>query len=871
MTRDTRLMLVFALGTALVSVARGDDDSDLFPFVVSYDSPNNVTNISGWLDRPAGAGGFVRAQDGGFRTDDGPLRFWATNLCFDACFPSHEQATRLADRLARFGINCVRLHHMDSRSIWGDSPDKLTIDPERMERLDYLVDQLKLRGIYININLHVSRWLGPAEGFVAQQQRPKYDKGLDNFEPRMISLQKKYARDLLTHVNPYTGRSYTQEPAVACVEINNENALFNQWSRRQLDTLPEPYATTFRELWNAWLRGKYGSTDRLREVWNVGSEPLGDELLRNGDFTQPLPGSWNLERDSQTEVSMAVASNGPDGQRNVRIEVTQQGREAWRPQLSQSGFAVRGNSPYTLTCSLRSPDSKEISLNCKMAHDPWQPLGFSTTVAIGPEWTTHQFTFIAAQDDSRARITLTSLIPGVYEIADVSLRPGGIVGLGPSEKLEDNSVPTLQRGQNQMTQAARRDFADFMWDTESDYWLGMYAFLKEELGVQQPISGTQLGYSPAWIQAKLNYIDAHSYWQHPRFPGRPWDSNNWYINNVALVNSPGGTLASLAARQVDGLPFTVSEYNHPAPNAYAAEGFPMLAALAGFQSWDGIYSFAYCHNTDFEPRRVSSYFDIKCNTAQLVHLPACAALFTRGDVAPARQTVLATVPEDAQRERLRESGDPWQLNTENFGVDPRVSLLHRIAMQLTPAEAQTSADAVQEQADAPNRFVSDTGQLVWDMSEANAGYFTVDTPRTKLFTGFVRDRSFALGDVQLRIGKTRNDWATVSLVCINGEDFDDSGRILIAATGVMLNQGAQLQDLGERRVTLGRNWGAEPVMCEGVPATVSLPVSAERVTLYPLDEAGNRRSAIGVENRDGQAELVLSADYKTVWYEVEVD
>jgi hypothetical protein len=297
----------------------------------------------------------------------------------------------------------------------------------------------------------------------------------------------------------------------------------------------------------------------------------------------------------------------------------------------------------------------------------------------------------------------------------------------------------------------------------------------------------------------------------------------------------------------------------------------MLAALAGFQSWDGIYSFAYCHNADFEPRRVGSYFDMKSNTAQLVHLPACAALFTRGDVAPARQTVLAAVPEDAQRGRLRESGDPWQLNTGTFGVDPQTSLLHCIAMQLTPAEAQSAADAVQEQADTPTRFVCDTGQLVWDVSDANAGFFTVDTPRTKLFTGFVRDRPFALGDVQIRIGKTRNDWATVSMVCIDGEGFDDSGRILIAATGAMRNQGAQSQGLGEGRVTLGRNWGTEPVMCEGVPATVSLPVSAERVTLYPLDEAGNRRSAIGVENRDRQAELVLSADHKTAWYEVVVD
>src|SRR5208283_3135369 len=119
---------------------------------------------------------------------------------------------------------------MDNHSIWGDSPNHLTIDPKRLERLDYLIFQFKRNGIYVDINLHVSRWLGVAEGFVAQKQRPNYDKGLDNFEPRMIDLQKKYARDLLAHVNPYTDSRYAAEPAVAFVEINNENALFSQWS-----------------------------------------------------------------------------------------------------------------------------------------------------------------------------------------------------------------------------------------------------------------------------------------------------------------------------------------------------------------------------------------------------------------------------------------------------------------------------------------------------------------------------------------------------------------------------------------------------------------------------------------------------------------
>ncbi len=284
-----------SVALAAICAAPVGAEENLFPFVVSYDSPENATNVAHWLERPAGKHGFVRAERGGLCTDAGPIHFWATNLCFEGCFPTHDEAERLAARLARLGINCVRMHHMDSYSIWGDSPNKLTIDPKKIERLDYLVFQLKEHGVYTNLNLHVSRWFGAAEGFPDREKRPNYDKGLDNFEPRMIELQKKYAHDLLSHVNPYTKTAYAQEPAVAFVEINNENALYAEWNWGNLDKLPEPYAGTFRKRWNEWLTKKYSTTEKLRKAWNAEAVPLGQEMLTSGDFAKSIgrPGTWN--------------------------------------------------------------------------------------------------------------------------------------------------------------------------------------------------------------------------------------------------------------------------------------------------------------------------------------------------------------------------------------------------------------------------------------------------------------------------------------------------------------------------------------------------------------------------------------------------
>ena len=866
-----RMMCALLLVLPLLIAMPASGEEPLFPFVISYDAPQNVTNISGWLSSPAGQHGFLRAVNGRLADDRGPVRLWATNLCGEACFPEHGQAQRVAARLAALGINCVRLHHMDGRSIWGNSPDKLTIDPERLERLDYLIYQLKQHGIYADINLHVSRSFGEKEGFSGQQQRPKYDKGLDNFEPRMIELQKKYARDLLTHVNLYTKTAYTNEPAVSMVEISNEDSLYSSWNKAAMDDLPEPYATTYRKLWNDWLRRKYHDTATLKKAWQVVEKPLGEELLVNGDFAQPLARPWSLQRDAQAKCDAAIQpAAGPDKRPALVIRVDRGGREKYIPQLFHGGLKIKKDEPFTLSFWLKVDKARQIGLNCVLNHAPWSRAGLSLNVDADSTWKQHTFTFVANHDDDNARITFSVLGGGTVEIAGVSFRPGGVVGLADSQRLEDDSVPAVRRSGGTLPDVARGDFADFMWETEHTYWLDMYRFLKDDLKVRSPVSGTQMGYGLTHVQSELDYIDAHSYWQHPRFPGKPWDPKNWDVRNIALVNSPGGTLTSLAGRRVAGMVYTVSEYNHPAPNQFAGEGFPMIAAFGAFQGWDGIFSFTYGNNDNSELRKINGYFNIESHTAKIAHMPACAAMFLRGDVAPARTLLSIPMPLDAEREELRRSLNHRNLHAETFGLAPYAALQHAVALDLckgNPLSKPIDPSKVDSEAKV---FVSDTKQIRWDVSRPGKGCFLVDSPRTKLFTGFVDGRRFDLGPIGLAVGSTRLDWCTISLVCIDGEGFLHPGRILLAATGLVENEGTQLEQLDGDRVTLRNHWGKEPVTCEGITADISLPLAPNKVEFYGLDESGQRKSSIQVTTQGERTILPLRPSAKTVWYEIVV-
>ncbi|MDQ3622753.1 MAG: cellulase family glycosylhydrolase, partial [Verrucomicrobiota bacterium] len=246
-SRCAALICVFLLAM-IDGAARA---ADLFPFTPPWDDASpSATNISSWLESPAGKHGFVAARDGHLFAGEKRIRFFGVNVCFGANFPRKEDAPKIAGRMAKFGINCVRFHHMDMFSAPAGifAKDGRTLDPERLDRLDFFIAELKKQGIYADLNLHVSRTY-PDRPKSEKQGNPNYDKGVDNFSAPMIALQKEFARDLLTHVNPYTGNAYVNEPAVALIEINNENALLFEWRSGGLDNIAAPYRAELGRLW----------------------------------------------------------------------------------------------------------------------------------------------------------------------------------------------------------------------------------------------------------------------------------------------------------------------------------------------------------------------------------------------------------------------------------------------------------------------------------------------------------------------------------------------------------------------------------------------------------------------------------------------
>jgi len=837
--------------TILLTVASAAAGQELVPFVIP-DAPaaGSLIAMTGQPIPPDAE--HVGVRNGHFVVGGKRLRIWGVNLCFGVCFPESGEAETMARRMAAVGVNAVRFHHMDSQP-WPrgilEPKDRTKLVPEALERLDRFLDRLARHGIRANLNLHVGRSASRALGL--PDPGTKYDKIVGIFTPALIDAQKQYARDLLTHVNPHRGRRYADDPAVAFVEITNEDSLFMWSAARDLRSLPEYYAGILRQRFNAWLKAHYASTDALRRAWAKGAEPLGDDLLADPGFTMPK----GADRDAQRWIleqhgGCRMTATPLEGRQGVRLAIEKADDTSWHLQIKQAPLAVRGGRYYTLAFRARADEPRAMAYALSQDHDPWGNLGLAGRANLTPEWKTFAVGFTVKADSDRARLSFSvGGSPVSMELADVRLCPGGRTGLAETESLEKGNVAVFAPAE---VEARSMDRWRFLADTEKAYFDEMRRFLKNDLGVKALVTGT-IVFGPLGLygQSDMDYVDSHAYWQHPRFPGRPWDPNNWTIGQTAMTDHPAqATLWRLASERLEGKPHTVSEYNHPAPSDYQAECVPMLASFAAAQDWDGVWFFTYGNNRDFMARdRFRSYFDIRMNPAKWGFMRAGAEIFLRGAVPPLKQA--RNVPLVAAGPTLldglialhkKHDRDLFAAVAERAEIGWRHLLAERLTVALAGGTPTRS------------HLPEYRPILSWDVAKGR-GTFTASAEGARVFIGHRGGRG---AGVELR----RPEFAAVTVTPLDGRPLDQSQAILIAACGRCENTGMRFS---KDRRTVGRNWGEAPVCIEPVAATVDLPPGTW--TCHALKPDGSSGAGVPLHaGTDGRPRVDIDPSYGTMGY-----
>ena len=840
-------------------VCSGAIAEDFVPFVIPA-RPNPDSLIAYPSSKPIKTNSdHLVAKRGCFSRGKHRVRLWGVNLSFGANLPRHEDAPHIAARLAASGINTVRCHHMDTarfpRGLW-NAKDGKTIDPEALDRLDFFIDQLARRGICVNINLHVGRVHSQFLGLPKTNRQ--YDKIFNIFTPALIDAQKQYARELLTHVNRYRKVRYADDPAVVIVEITNENSFFMWGSEQTLRTLPPYYANILQGKFNTWLRKQYGSTDKLRKAWAEGAEPLGKNLLVNGNFRtmaagKTVPENWHIEQHSGCKASLShISYKGKDA---LRIDIANADDTEWHLQLNQRDFAVKAGQYYTVIFEAAADKSRRISCSVGQAHSPWNNLGLSQRVELTSNRQTFRYSFVARADGDNARISFSfggGKVP--FYLANVEFRPGGRVGLHKGESIEAGSLTLFADSE---TPARILDRMRFLAETEKAYFDGMRNFIKKDLGCKALVTGTIVfGPLGLYTQSDMDFIDAHAYWQHPRFPGRPWDSGNWIVEQKAMTDYPAeATLFQLAAKRLLGKPFTVSEYNHPAPLDSQAECVPIIASFAAAQDWDGVWLYTYSHSSDdWQREHLNSYFDIDTNPAKWGFMRAGTAIFREACIPQLANFACVSLTDSsdivATLAKLHLKHDRNMLAV--LAELREVSWQDMLKTQFVPAIAALGGQG---------GFL-ETSKLKWSV-ENGKGFYSARSQRAWVYTGHA-ERFEKTTDERISIAAP--DFVALTITALDPYggplfSFEQSRKILVTACGRCENTGMKFS---EDRRTVGRNWGGPPVQIEAVEGTLVLPKG--RWICHALGPDGMPIREVPVSYQDNQGVLQLSTQYKTIWY-----
>jgi hypothetical protein len=829
-----------------------------FPFVLPWNDgvTGTATDLSFLNVKPAGKNGRIEARNGHFyeQKTGSRVRFFGTNLVTSAAFPAKTDADAIAARLAKLGVNIVRFHHLQNDwdlpngTIWKRDKMQLELDPAALDRMDFFISRLRAHGIYINLNLQTTRKPIPEQGLPASSTQLKdYGKKADKYYERLIVLQQEYAKALLDRTNPYTKLKYKDDPALMVIEINNENSLVG-WPGESpgagVPGFPEPFRGELVRQWNAWLKEKYQNNATLAQNW--------PNLDRRGASVVNAKSQWTFENQSKGDVTFTPApeSGSQMTAPDLVASVNNNPGPAWHVQTHIGGLTLKEGQPYTVEFTARGDRNTAFSVDARLDQPDWRFLGLSGSVSVTPEWKTYTLTFRpvgTVPGHGRVGFTMGDT-RGKVEIKNFSIREGEkIEGLQPGETIGNIDLPSA--GLNQRSQ----DYVMFLAETERKFSTRMRRYLTDDLGFRNTnIIDSQISWgslTSLYREEEMEFADNHAYWNHPAFLKGDWSPTDYRVDRKPLVNElehGGGTLADLAVFRVANKPYSISEYNHPAPSDFQAEMMPLYSTFAAFQDWDIIYTFAWdATGTGVKNDAYDNYFDSGKNPAKAALFPAAALIFRQGLVPPSNVSALLTVSFPYWGTYYRPT-DAWSGTGK-----PLPFLTHRVGVQAGKenkivVENRPSATPITLRGTPGQRFVVSR------------------TEKSVSITGFVGGQEISADPVQVKFGKFGFNFGTLMVTPVDSKPIFESKRILVSSLSRVENTNMQWN---AARDSVSDKWGTGPTRFEFVPATIRVATNGPR-KVYALDATGKRRTLLKSSWTKRQTVFTTTVSDKTCWYEI---
>ena len=444
----------------------------------------------------------------------------------------------------------------------------------------------------------------------------------------------------------------------------------------------------------------------------------------------------------------------------------------------------------------------------------------------------------------------------------------GVVGLHIIWRL------TQPRGKDQ---ARLDDQLEFYARTMHEFNAMVESFIRDELGASQLINAgnwktadnlTMLD-SERWSYTANDVSGVNSYvssFHQGEGNGYSIRKGHRFVNESALRNF--GKLAT-NIKQPAGQPMIISESLWVPPNRYQAEGPLATAAYQSLTGVDAFYWFTLGRGFDSQFNKWSA------NTpTQLGVFPAAALIYRNHYLKQGKPVVherralenlwqqrSPIISETPGFDPNRDSGDLPKEAPVGKGVDPRAFLVGpvKVSYDADPAKSQI-ADLTPHIDDAKGIVRGNTGEVELDTQQ---GIITINAAKAKSVSGFLTEASpFLLGGVHI---ESSNEYASISVVSLDGADLDTSGHILIQAATTSRPYGFKTKPVKARtkhesfealEIT---DLGSNPINLELIQATVTID-NPSLARAWVLDANGYVRDELEIQRKGGAITIPLPDD-----------
>lgn len=762
----------------------------------SFFPDSSLVDFSFLLSPPAGKFGFVKRSNDGhffFENNKERVKFWGVVISQEHVDIPKERIKEVVEQLARSGMNMLRLHAFDNRggeqyglvrrTIIEDgfpyNNDSQHLNKDVLDRLDFWVAECKKRGIYVYLVLRGYRTFKDGDGVESADKLDRAARPYAMFNQRLIDLQKEYGKTfLIDHINPYTNLSFANDPAIAAIEIFNEDSIFMRPEKWQ--DMAEPYMSEFHNLWNEWLKKKYSDTTHLKQAWTNEDGVCAladDEILEKGNIRLPNMDSFgsytnNLNADYKDALKSPVRRHDAA---LFGIDIQTKYLTAMKDYLQKNGVKV----PTTgVVYSQIIPDSWTVSKdldftaeNAYYAHPAFLP---------GKEWASKSFTeninYIKRADNysfmpftTRYKWSDTPL--GIREWATCwpnEFRASSILETAAYARFQDFDLMTFF--QYNVTGDLTK-IGSFNITCDPARWLmfplASKIFLKSDL-----MSGRErvkIGYSKSDMSAWANFTQGHHYisWisrcentfvydenfksdNHSLFiaSGRTHNSNLGNIERAIIYSNcsfidftkkesadEDNSIVSRCGYQVNLLP--------PKEGVFVFNGLGLGRSIEKKINAGSVYMKSEVLSRGYEPFGVLD--------------DVCLGFYD----AKRKNLVFAYLPDE---------------ETPRFGA------------QLMKFWDNTPSDYFSFEIKNDSWLISDTNQLKRNPS---LGIETIDSPQIQAIQGdFIPDKEYSLSTMKI---KTLNDFGVIAAISLDDKPLSESKRYIVKLVTKAFNRLEKLE------------------------------------------------------------------------------